>query len=236
MPDGRYLAPQPAYTLMRIGPSGLYYIGAGHGGDDFTTELGHVFEHYVGMQLALLPDKELHGEIEYDRDGNKKTVDWIVEFDDLLVLVEAKATPMTAAARVGLDRLAADVRRTIHRGIDQINTTVRLIEARHPALAHLPADREMIDLVVTLEPYFMANSGFADRAEAAIPTLSCAARNLEQLVTAGLDESASRLLREIVVDPDRRTWDIGTALGDRGTVTKNPVLDDAWQAFAFRDV
>lgn len=90
MPDGRYLAPQPTYTLMRIGPSGLYYIGAGHAGNEFTNELGHVFEHYVGMQLGLLPAK-LHKEIVYDPDGKKKTVDWIVEFDDLLLLVEAKA-------------------------------------------------------------------------------------------------------------------------------------------------
>lgn len=138
-PDGRYLAPQPHYVLQRISPAAIYYVGADQLGDAFTRDMGQLFQDYVGRQLAQLPDAEIYPEVIYD--GDNRTVDWFVVWDQLLLLVEAKSTRLTLGARMGMDRLGGDLDRAIGRAFHQIDRTARLLENRHPALRHLPEDR-----------------------------------------------------------------------------------------------
>lgn len=155
-PDGRFIAPSPLYALSRTTPTGLYYIGLQHGGTAFTQALGAVFEHYVGAQLRLLhPELALH-DVEYER--GHKAADWIVVLPQLVLVVEVKSTPLTAAARVGTERLAEDLDRTPGHAIEQIDRTATLIKDRHHALLDVPADRPIVGLVITLEPYFQCNS------------------------------------------------------------------------------
>src|SRR5579872_6445153 len=95
------------------------------------------------------PDVER--EIEYQR--GSFTTDVILVWPDFVLLVESKAMRLTEASRMGGPTLANEIERTIGKAIDQIGTTAGLIGTRHPKLAHIPGDRPIYGLIVTLEPY-----------------------------------------------------------------------------------
>jgi hypothetical protein len=92
------LIPVPAYILRKASPLGIYYAGMEKWGGKFSTDLGYLFEAYVGRQLRLLPDAVVVPEIAY---GSKKkaelSVDWFVIFDDCVVLVEVEIDPANRA-------------------------------------------------------------------------------------------------------------------------------------------
>jgi hypothetical protein len=51
---GVTVAPSPRLIMRTVTPGGLYYAGLERYGDGFTTDLGYLFEHYVGRQLRLM--------------------------------------------------------------------------------------------------------------------------------------------------------------------------------------
>src|SRR3954453_4906719 len=125
---------------------GLYYLGISHFGNTFAQELGDLFEQYIGRQLRQLPDAVGHSEIIY-RD-ERRSVDWIVVFDDLVLLVEVKSTCPTQQLRLGvLDRTSAALRQLKH-AYQQIDATAALITRKDPRFSHIPADRPVHGLVV----------------------------------------------------------------------------------------
>ncbi|WP_146046124.1 hypothetical protein [Streptomyces cahuitamycinicus] len=85
-----YVAPSSHLIVPKGSPLGLYYMGIAHVGNDFAKERGDLFEQYAGRQLGQLADAEIHPEIIY-RD-ERRSVDRIVVFDDLVLLVEVKST------------------------------------------------------------------------------------------------------------------------------------------------
>lgn len=232
-PDGRYIAPCPRYALTRASPTGLYYIGLEHKGVRFTQALGKVFERYVGSHLHLLePELALH-DVEYKR--GQRAADWVVVLPKAVLIVEAKATPLTAGARVGSDRLQLDLERTPGRAIEQIDNTTALIRARHPAFKDVPDDRPFIGLVVTLEPYFQANSDLVwSRPQSTTSVLIAASRELEALVTIA-DAPVDEVLLDLVADAELSRSNLGNAVAkhQRG---RNPILDRAWDRYPFRGV
>ena len=182
----------------------------------FTQDIGDLFEAYVGLQLQQFPDAEVIPEITYDAD-NKRSVDWIVIWDDLVILVEAKATRLGLQARMGTDQLLVDLDRTLGKANRQIKVSSDCIRDGHAAFAAIPDDRPLMGLVVTLEPYFHVNSS-QTRAllpDPGIPTIACSARELEQLVTVGMIESASALLHGIAADAERYTFDLVACRGPK---------------------
>lgn len=231
-PDGRYIGPSPRYALTRASPTGLYYIGLEHGGPAFSQALGPVFEEYVGAQLGLLsPELMLH-DIEYERGHN--TADWIVVLPKAVLVVEVKATPLTAAARVGTRRLAKDLDRAPGRAIRQIDHTSALIRGRHRSLREVPTDRPIVGLVVTLEPYFQCSSDLVwTRPKSDTPIVLAASRELETLVTI-TDTGVDEFLVDLVTDEELSRWSLGHAVAkhQRG---RNPILDQAWARYPFRD-
>ena len=127
--DGRLLAPVPQLILHRLSPIEQYYQGVDRWGDPFARDMGELLEDYVGRQLRTLPGATVYSEISYGGKHNteKKSVDWIVEFDDLVLLVDAKATRLAAAPRAGAETTQAAVTRALSRGLNQIDTTHQLI-------------------------------------------------------------------------------------------------------------
>lgn len=232
-PDGRYIGPSPRYALTRTSPTGLYYIGLEHGGTAFTQALGAVFEQYVGEQLGLLrPELALH-DVEYER--GHKTADWIVVLPKAVLVVEVKATPLTAAARVGTERLAEDLDRTPGHAIKQIDHTSVLIKNRHRALRDVPTDRPIVGLVVTLEPYFQCDSDLVwTRPDSETPIMLAASRELEALVTI-VDTGVDELLVDLVTADELSRRSLGNVVAEhqRG---RNPILDQGWHSYPFRDV
>ncbi|MGY0231983.1 hypothetical protein [Longispora urticae] len=234
--DGRYIAPVPQLILRKLSPLELYYPGLDRWGQAFARDMGELFEDYVGRQLRHLPDAVVHAEISY-RSGKNTVdgVDWIVVFDNLVLLVEAKATRASASVRAG-DRTATEpYQRILGKGFNQINRMHRAILAGAPELAHIPTDRPFLGLVSTLDAWPAANNlarpGLPDTD---VPTMVASARDIEALVSAGQRRSASEILLQIMTTGDQLLSEFGPALGKhRAEGDRNPLLDQAWARYPF---
>jgi hypothetical protein len=182
MRDGRLLAPHPLLILQRLGVGGLYYDRVRDEG--FTDQLGAVFEEYVGMQLDLLSGATLHRRIMAAK--GDEVIDYVVVLPEVVLLIEVKATRLTELARIGLQQLDLDKDRTLGKAYGQISRTEQLIAEAHPAFTFVPRDRPRRGIVVTLEPYWNAVSGFGTRPETPIPTVVAHIREIEFLASAGI--------------------------------------------------
>ena len=171
----------------------MYYLGIKRWGQAFVCDMGELLEDYIGRQLASMPGVEVHPEVTYNERRNViSSVDWIVVFDDLVLLVEAKATRTPAAARAADITAQGTYEATLGKAFKQVNRTYRALQARVPAFNHIPVDRPMLGLVATLDPWYMANSMAREFLPAPeIPTMVASAREVEHLVAIGQRLSAS---------------------------------------------
>ncbi|MFE2546661.1 hypothetical protein [Actinacidiphila glaucinigra] len=227
-----YLAPSSHLIVPKGSPLGLYYMGMAHFGNSFAQELGDLFEQYIGRQLRQLPDAAVHSEIIY-RD-ERRSVDWIVVLDDLVLLVEVKSTRPTQQLRLGaLDRTNAALRQIKH-AYEQIGTTAALVAGGDPSFSHIPADRPVQGLVVTMEPFHTANAPFQKemQPDADTSVTVCSAAELEHLVTLQ-DMSISELLIERQADPLASTYSLSTVLSAK-KLGRNAILDAGWDSYPWK--
>jgi hypothetical protein len=237
--DGRLLAPVLQTIGRKLSPIELYYLGTKRWGQAFARDMGKLLEDYIGRQLASMPGVEVHPEVAYSEKRNViYSVDWIVVFDNLVLLVEAKATRTPAAARAADVTAQGTYQATLGKAFKQINRTYRALQAKLPAFDHIPMDRPMLGLVATLDPWYMANSMAREFLPATdVPTMVASVREVEHLVGIGQRRSVSGVLSEIMrPDDERGTWELGTALGSFDEpADRNPLLDDAWARLPFDD-
>lgn len=234
MSPGRHLIPSPLLMLRRTSTTGIYYAAVDALGSAIGTDLGAALEHYVGRQLAQAPHRALIPEITFGR-SQRRTVDWFLVFDDLLVLVEVKAPRLTEAARLGdAGALAHDIDRTISKARQQIERTSALLSAPPPELqaAGVPTGLPVRGLIVTLEPYHFVHSGLVDEwlGETSVPTTTASVRELEELVAlARVGPDLAQQLTQVQNDPERRTWSPLSAARDLWPclVGNNPILETA---------
>lgn len=225
-PDGRCIAPLPIAVLRRASPEALYYIGAECGGADFTEALGAVFETYVGQQLQLLEPQQLLGEVEYKQ--GSRSADWIVVLPDVVLIVEAKATPLRMHSRLGTSQLDEDLQRAPGKGVRQILDTAALIRSGHPKLGDIPTDRPIVGLIATLHPYYTCHADLVwPRNPADIPILLASAAELEALVALNADPGA--LLLDLA-QADNSSLSQALSGVDVG---RNALLAAAWQQYPF---
>ncbi len=236
MPDGRHIAPQPHFVFQRLSSSALYYAGVSaldtEQVESFTRDFGRACEDYVGRQLRLIPEATIVPEVVYGND--QLSVDWFVIFPELVVLVEVKSTRMSHLARMGGDKLKDDIDRCLGKAYKQVKRTDRLLADGHHAFAQIPNDRPRIAIIVTLEPYWAANSPFVTEflPEPPIPISVASVRALEHLVDVLCAVGGPEPLTKVLDDAERRTWNLENALPDVPT-SKNPILDAAWNRFPF---
>ena len=236
LPDGRHIAPQPHFVFQRLSPSALYYAAVDvldtEQANAFTRDIGLVCQDYVGRQLGLIPNAIVLPEIGYDDD--QLSVDWFVVLDDLVLLVEVKSTRMSHLARMGGNKLKGDINRSLGKAYKQVRRTHDLLAAGHAAFAEIPTDRPRIAIIVTLKPYWAANSPFIAEflPEPTIPTSVASVRALERLVDVLRTVGGPDPLLKVLDDPDRRMWNLENALPEI-EMTKNPLLDAAWNRFPF---
>lgn len=235
--DGRLLAPVPQLISRKLSPAELYYLGIKRWDLPFARDMGELFEDYVGRQLNTLPGVTVYPEVKYAEGRNTVlSVDWILVSDDSVLLVEAKATRVPAAARAGESVARESFKGTLGRAFKQIGRTYQAIRAGRPEFAAIPVDRPVHGLVATLDPWYIANSPLARALlpEPAIPTLVTSARSLESLVAIGQRQPAAKILAEILGDAERRTWDLDTALAQYSAEgDDNPILRAAWNQYPF---
>ncbi|MYI61524.1 MAG: hypothetical protein F4105_07640 [Gemmatimonadetes bacterium] len=191
MDDGTYVTPSPLGVLRRFGPQGMYFIGRDAVDADanpdafraFTKALGLRFERYIGVQLGFIQHAQLHPEIVYD--DEQRSVDYIIETPEVLVLVEVKSVAPNIDTRSGIFPDNGDVERNIQRACQQITKSAALIEQGHPDFPALDG-RQMRGLVVTREPYFNLPLPFLTDVvqPASIPTTVVSSQELEVAIPA----------------------------------------------------
>jgi hypothetical protein len=142
-------------------------------------------------------------------------MDWIVVFDDLVLLVEAKATRTRAATRAADVTAQDSYQATLGKAFNQINRTYRALQVRVAGFDHIPKDLPVLGLVATLDPWYMANSMAREFLPATdIPTMVASVREVEHLVGIAQRRSVSGVLSEIMrADDERRTWKLGHCFG-----------------------
>ncbi|MFC7924753.1 hypothetical protein [Streptomyces cinereoruber] len=235
---GGYLVPVPAAVLDKASPLGLYYTGGDNmsaWGQSFTTDVGRLFERYVGRHLDLLPDVTVHPEtlVKISKRESRKTVDFFVVFPDLVLLIEVKSTRPSEQLRFGGSDFTALLSTTpINKAFKQINRSVDLVRSgKHPELAGIPTDRRMIGMVVTAEPFHQINTP-AQRehlSKTTIPVMVTAIAELEQAVTI-TDTSLAGLLRAAL---DADAVDLRQMFPRYEFLENNAVLEQGWSAIPF---
>lgn len=211
MDDGTYVIPSPLGVLQRFGPQGLYFIGRDAVDADanpdafraFTKALGLRFERYIGVQLGFIQHAQVHPEIVYDDD--QRSVDYIIETPEVLVLVEAKSAAPDIKTRSGIFPEDGEMQRKIEKACKQITKSAELIEHGHPDFPAMN-DRQMRGLVVTREPYFNLPLPFLTNVvqPASIPTTIVSSQQLEGVIPALSDDAdcGTSLLGALGSDPD----------------------------------
>lgn len=225
------LVPVPGQLIRKISPLGLYYSGVEKWGDSFAEDCGALFEQYVGRQLHILPNAQVYPEIVYDRD-NKRSVDWIVVCANAILLVEVKSVRPTEKVRLGSDEALAEHTRMLGKAYKQIANTDALIAAGHTPFAHIPSSLPRLGLVVTMEPFPVANANdirTQHGVSATLPIGVCACEEVERLVCMPGGDLDTFLTNQLS-DPERSEWQISTGLSGI-QVSRNPVLDQAWDSY-----
>ena len=222
--NGPHVAPVAQLLMLRAGPGVLYYDAIKEGGRQFTSELGHVFQFYVGKQLRLTQGK-VYDEVVFDgQSGQQRSVDFIVELPEAVLLVECKAIPMRADGRRGQSQMHDDIAKTPGKAADQIDATVALIHSNHPAFAFVPRDRPLVGIIVTLDPYYVMSVR-----KPLVDTWLASIRDLEQLVTITSSSFGSFLLKR---PTGIHVPMVSTNLRD-AKLGRNVILDDAWVKLPF---
>ena len=211
--DGTYVMPSPLGVLQRLSPQGVYFIvrDAIKNGlldtthQHFSDALGSRFERYIGAQLAQLQHIKLHSEITYEK-GQKKSVDFIIETPEAIVLVEVKSTPPDAATRSGIDLDTGKMNQMLTKACSQITRSADMIEQRHAKFPDKNG-RPLRGLIITREHYYNLPVAFIGNTmpTASVPTSVWSSQLLEHAIPALIDDPdcGKRLLEALAPDTER---------------------------------
>ncbi|WP_104046068.1 hypothetical protein [Arthrobacter sp. ZGTC412] len=231
----RLLIPVAPMIIRKVSPQGIYYAGVGRWGNSFAEDMGDLFEQYVGRQLTLIPNAVVYPEITYGSDG-KKTIDWFVILDSVVLLVEVKSVRPTDPVRMATDRSSREMSRMLGKAFHQLNTTSRLLDRGQPELVDIPTSLPRVGLVITMEDFHVVNSPFIRpfyRTDVGIPALVVSITELEWAVT--LRRPLDSFLLDLVHDPDSQGWSVRSKFGSE-EVKPNSVIEQAWNAHPFSDI
>ena len=236
--DGSIVSPAPRLIMRTVTPGGLYYPGIATYGPGFATELGWLFEHYVGRNLRLIAGVEVHPEIRYGSGKSMKSIDWFVVMPGLVLLVECKLKRLSLSARAGDLALPKELFLAIEKAYDQLSRSVENVTTGTAEFAHIPRDRPLLAMIISAEPSYIGNAYLVEQhgatitagAASDVPVAALSARELERLVTHG--EHVEELLLKLMRDRSPNA-----ALGILGIHTsdgkRNIILENAWATYSF---
>lgn len=232
--DGTRIVPWPRALIARFSPSGLFYPAVQTFGSSFAEALGRAFESYVGDTLRLLRSADVMPERVWGK-PESRSCDWFVVMPDCVLLVEVKATRPNVEVRLGTPEGQADVLRKIGKAADQLDRTAEMIRAGHPAVADIPADRPIVGLIATLEPFhFMDPFFYRDvLGDRSIPIGVAYAHMLEGTAATLADrtDAGRRILDALTSDEDQ--WANNGLRLDNACEgldqVRSPILDRAWE-------
>lgn len=225
-----YVMPCAPSILQKVSPQGLFFTASEFLDTDekafreFTKRLGGRFERYIEQQLRLLTYATVTPEIVYD--GDQRSVDFIVEMQDFVLLVEVKSAAPTVQMRTGNLGNARDVSEVLQKACDQIDRTAELLQQQHPAFPD-PRGRPMRGLVITREPYYMLGTPFFDSLirSPRVPTTILPSQYLETALPTLIDDPdrGARLLEALPSDPATIHSNLGSL-----DLRMNPLLGELW--------
>lgn len=233
MPDGRILAPQPRLILRTITPGALYYRGMQVHGEPFARDLGKMTERYVGELLtSIAPAPEVHPEVRYGKGNGQASTDWFLVLPRAVVMFEVKSARYGLLERAAVPGYENRVTSLLEKALGQLAVTSEHLDNGHERFTHIPNDRPRVGIVVTAEPYYLANSGWMrDRLKPTpFPTLIASLRDIEHLCGLPLHQVEAQLVA-IANDPERSTWNLSSALSGHPEQGRSPVLQRAWDNY-----
>jgi hypothetical protein len=233
--NNRLTVPVPLQVIRKISPVGLWYAGFERWRNSFAEDVGNLFEQYVGRVLRTIPDADVYPEVIYDPKRNKRSVDWIVVWPNVVLLVEVKSTRATQEIRMGTAQGWDDLKCRLGHAYTQLETTSDLIGGGHPNLSHIPENLPRIGLVLTMEPFpFIDGRPIRDMigVTPSVPTRVCSINDLEWLACLP-DRAVGEHLLKLMTDPSKEGWEVLGAEFAGVEFAPSEVLDQAWSAFAW---
>jgi hypothetical protein len=222
--------PVPLLMMRKVTPLGLYYTGMKRWGNDFATDLGYIFEPYLGRHLKHCRGADVYPEIKYGAAATRRdSVDFIVVTPTAVVLIDAKSIRPTESVRTGDDRAADELKRMLRKGVDQLENTDSAIAKGAPEFAHIPTDRPRVGLLVTITDFNVATNApirtFAGL-ESDFPYVIASMGDIEQAVVNAHD-IGEIVLKAALADP----WTGNTLRSQFVSAGRidNPILDAAWK-------
>lgn len=226
-PRGTY-APSAPLVPQALSTRSLYYRGIRRWGEPFANDLGQRVEAFTGALLRNVRGATVFSDVVWHRDGARRTADWFLITPAAVIIIESKSARPSIAVLAGEPTTVASPH--IVKGRKQIELTAQLIRDRHPALAHIPADRPIVGLVVTAEQFYLANSRLPPYGtQGRTPTMVASLHGLELLTRLPVEKLGPRLLG--ILEGERATWMLERALGDISGLERNRVLTEAWDRF-----
>lgn len=171
--NDRWVVPVIPY-LFRRATEQVFYDVIKHGGREFASFFGHVFEEYVDRILSVLePSYEIVRERRYVRNGQPyDTCDRIILKDGDAILLECKTKRLGLRTKFTADRellrndltdagKAGDKGNVVH-AIRQLHRTDTDIRANCTGLEdlHSKITGKSYPLVLVLDPYYLANAPY----------------------------------------------------------------------------
>jgi hypothetical protein len=229
------------------------------GDQTLIAEYGSVFESkYVAKALeTLCAQRVTEATLRPLLDRGEKTVDFVLNFGESIVLVEAKVKTANEATQSALDetRIGDQLKDSIIKAIEQGWSAASLIRSGRFARLGLQSEAKLFLLIVTVDQHYMANGNAiaAQTGQVRIEQLKKSFGNnpavpLEQIIMLsadGLDALAASVERgkttvvkfmeemkerELSLDPTRRQM-VGEQLLDSGGDLLPSYLreaDEAW--------
>lgn len=236
--DGWLCAPQSQFILRTCSLEAIYYAGLKKWpSGDLSTELGHRVEAYIGTQLRHTGLLDVRP--EFVTGVGTKSIDWIVVTPAAVLLIESKGARIPIEVRAGLDAAAQLVTDRLAIAYTQLNRTADGVRAALPLFAHIPNDRPIIGIIVTVEPVYMANAAEvrALLPASAIPIATVSARDFEQLCTWDADALGSTLLAWVshATFSGHDLFGALREMGVRGSDWGNDLIDQAFQRYIWTE-
>jgi hypothetical protein len=225
-------APVAAMIPRALSVASLYDVGNAKWRRPFTRDLGHRTESYVGDQLRQIAGDQLRSEIKWEKNQNA-SIDWIWVHPKTVILIESKSARLSVLGRSNSMEMRDSSAKYIAKGRQQIDETADLIASRQHEFINIPNDRPVIGIVLTSEPFYLANSTLWQFGPPSkTPSIVVSLRELEQLVCYPREAMVAHLLH-LVLETKERSWSISSTFKDLPAPSRNVILDKAFARYRF---
>ncbi|WP_139244506.1 hypothetical protein [Arthrobacter alpinus] len=233
---GPRFAPQPYFIQTAMTAENLYYRGIQvWEPNQFGKSVGLRVQDYVGRQLCHTGRLDVRPEFRWTRNrvGGIDSSDWFVVTPSATILIECKSVRTNPGMRSGTQEGLIATAAKLERAFEQINENALQLRTGNVQFNHLPTDRQLIGLVVTAEPLYVANSAEVREMlpKAQIPILTISLRDLETLAVLSPEMLGDALCS--LVDRESETYIVTLGLRDvlpEGfEIPENALLDRAFE-------